>query len=322
MKKLIHIGLPKAASSSLQVGLSACDEIVFLGLYPTQNVAEEAHEVGEEQQCEIPYLNDPRIREFYLAFGFEHYSSSEQLQLYQAICSDYADAKKTLFFSYEGFASPMFSEVSPEVKLQRLVACCGDAEFLIVTRNQGDVIKSQYRDWPFDLTVKKGKGLSLDDWCLNELRRTDNMGPLMWFDFGRLLNPLLSITSKSCLHVLLFEDFIHEREQFCTSLSTLLNVDATILRSCLGGVQANRGVSARFNTYRKLRRLLPLSFSMRSVFPRPLLNAVFQILNRGGSESLEYDKKVREELEGYFGSANRSFAKEFNLPLDVKGYWL
>jgi hypothetical protein len=61
---------------------------------------------------------------------------------------------------------------------------------------------------------------------------------------------------------------------------------------------------------------------MRSVFPRPLLNAVFQILNRGGSESLEYDKKVREELEGYFGSANRSFAKEFNLPLDVKGYWL
>jgi hypothetical protein len=45
-------------------------------------------------------------------------------------------------------------------------------------------------------------------------------------------------------------------------------------------------------------------------------------LNRGGSESLEYDKKVREELEGYFGSANRSFAKEFNLPLDVKGYWL
>jgi hypothetical protein len=122
--------------------------------------------------------------------------------------------------------------------------------------------------------------------------------------------------------VLLFEDFISEREHFCADLSRMLNVDAAILQSCFSGVRANRGVGARYNAYRKLRRVIPLSFSLRSILPRSLLNVMFKFLNRGGFESLEFDKNVRAELEGYFGSTNRSIAKVLNLPLRAKGYWV
>jgi hypothetical protein len=321
MEILFHIGLPKAASSSLQVGLSACTNIVFLGLYPTQNIAEGLN-TASEPHGEIPYLNDPRIKEFYLAFGLEDYSTSEQVELYNAICSDYADGNKTLFFSYEGFTSPMFSEVTPHVKLQRLVQCCGDAEFLLVARNQGDVIKSQYRDWPFDLTIKDGRGMNLNEWCLNELQRTDKMGPLMWFDFQRLLEPLLSTVPLGRLHVLLFEDFISERAQFCADLSELLGADTDVVQSCLDGVRANRGVSARYNAYRKLRRIIPTSFSARSLLPQSLLNVIFRFLNQGGSEQIDFDPELKKQLEEYFIASNRGVAKQFKLSLGEKGYWV
>jgi len=321
MKILFHIGLPKAASSSLQVGLSACTDIVFLGLYPTQNVAEGLN-TASEPHGEIPYLDDPRIKDFYLAFGLKDYSAQVQCDLYTAICSDYANGDKSLFFSYEGFTSPMFSEVTPHVKLQRLVECCGDAEFLLVARNQGDVIKSQYRDWPFDFTVKNGKGLSLDEWCLNEMQRTDDMGPLMWFDFQRLLEPLLDAILPGRLHVLLFEDFISERAQFCEDLSELLRTDPDVVQSCLDGVRANRGVSARYNAYRKLRRIIPTSFSARSLLPQSMLNVMFRFLNRGGSEQLDFDSKLKKQLNEYFITSNRSVAKQFKLSLGEKGYWV
>lgn len=321
MKILFHIGLPKAASSSLQVGLSACGDIVFLGLYPTRNVAEGLN-ASSEPHRKIPYLKDPRIREFYLAFGLKEYSAQMQCDLYAVICSDYTDANKTLFFSYEGFTSPMFSEVTPHVKLQRLVECCGDAEFLFITRNQGDVIKSQYRDWPFDLTIQGGKGLNLNEWCLNELQRTDCTGPLMWFDFQRLLEPLLDTILPGRLHVLLFEDFISERAQFCADLSELLEADTDVVQSCLDGVRANRGVSARYNAYRKLRRIIPTSFSARSLLPQSLLNVMFRFLNRGGSEQLDFDSELKKQLKKYFIASNRSVAKQLKLSLGEKGYWV
>lgn len=322
MRKIIHIGLPKSASSSLQVGLSACDDIVFLGLYPTQNVAEDLDSPAVVNRQEIPYLIDPRIKEFYLAFGLKAYSANEQSERYCAICADYKDADKALFFSYEGFTSPMFSEVTPEVKLQRLVECCKDAEFLFVARNQATVIQSQYRDWPFDLTVANGKGLNLNEWCENELGRTDDLGPLLWFNFERLLSPLLQRLPRNRINVLLFEDFVSDREKFCSDLSQLLGGDSANLVSCLEDVQSNCGVSARYNMYRKFRRLFPLSFSIRLILPKWLLNLIFKYLNRGGAASIEFEESMRELLKEQFSTTNRKIADEFNLPLGAKGYWL
>jgi hypothetical protein len=321
MKILFHIGLPKAASSSLQVGLSACADIVFLGLYPTQNVAEGLN-TAKDPHKEIPYFDDPRIKEFYLAFSLKDYSTRMQSDLYAAICSDYANDDKTLFFSYEGFTSPMFSEVTPYIKLQRLVECCSNATFLFITRNQGDVIKSQYRDWPFDLTVTGGRALNLNQWCWNELQRADCMGPVMWFDFQRLLEPLKEIVLVGRLHVLLFEDFIEDRGQFYVGLSKLLGTNAETVKSCLYGVRANQGVSARYNAYRKLRRLVPASFSIRSILPEWLIKVIFRFLNRGGAEQLNFDLELKKKLEELFKTSNRDVAKQLKLSFDGKGYWV
>ena len=320
MRMIIHLGLPKSASSTLQVGLSACEGIIFLGLYPTCNVAEVPNQNFEHM--EIPYLKDSRIKDFYAGFSFAKYDSRVQAELYQSICSDYADADKALFFSCEALTSPMFSEVTPKVKLERLVECCDDAEFLLISRNQEDVIKSQYRDWPFDLSVKGGRGLNLNEWCLNELRRSDDMGPGRWFDYQRLLEPLQGQFADGRLHVLLFEDFVHARERFCADLASLLKVDSALVEACLADVQANRGVSARYNAYRKFRRLLPASFSMRSIMPKPLLNSAFRFLNRGEAEVLELDDAVRDQLVEHFSASNRAVAEQLKLSLEGKGYWV
>ena len=147
-------------------------------------------------------------------------------------------------------------------------------------------------------------------------------GPGRWFDYQRLLEPLQGQFADGRLHVLLFEDFVHARERFCADLASLLKVDSALVEACLADVQANRGVSARYNAYRKFRRLLPASFSMRSIMPKPLLNSAFRFLNRGEAEVLELDDAVRDQLVEHFSASNRAVAEQLKLSLEGKGYWV
>lgn len=316
-KTIFHIGFPKAASSSLQVALCSRDEVVFLGLYPTNNVAE----CRENVPAGVPYLEDPRIKEFYLAFSLLEFDAAAQRDLFCALCSDYGCAEKPLFFSYEGMTSPMFSEVAPDVKLARMIECCLEAEFVLVARKQGDLLKSQYRDWPFDLTVKNGRGLRFDEWIQNELNRSDLMGPLKWFELDRVLKSFVDANCLERLHLLCFEDYVARSDVFGRQLASILRIDASLMIDCLSGKHANRGVTRRMNVYRRIRRAIPLHFSLRKLLPNCIQAVFFGFMNRGGSEQLEYSPELEAALEGYYRSGNVAAADLCRLDLEGKGYW-
>lgn len=64
----VHIGYPKAGSTTLQQNLFAQhSEIINLGLYPTANVGNpsSANKVREQQEFNVPYLKDGRIKSLY-----------------------------------------------------------------------------------------------------------------------------------------------------------------------------------------------------------------------------------------------------------------
>ena len=321
MKVVIHIGFPKAGSSSLQKGLSQCADLTFLGLYPTNNIAEVGGNVSKSEK-QIPYLSDPRIAAFYRAFARADYSHEEQVQLYGEICVDYNDGCRVLFFSCEAFTSPMFSEVSPATKLKRLYACCSDAKFILIARNQADIIKSQYRDWPFDLTVENGRPLNLEEWVVNELQREDEMGPLKWFDLLKITQPIFDAGKPGTLEILLFEDFVSSRSTFCRELAEVLRINQVELERCLDQRPANQGISKYYNLYRKLRRLILGSVPVGRLVPRRVRTCLLRLLNSGKPEKLIFSSELESLLSSEFARGNHVVADRYNLDLKARGYWI
>ena len=313
--------MPKAASSSLQVTLSNVKELSFLGLYPTKNIAEFPQNKKTFDK-DIPYLKDQRILNFYKNFSLSSYNEEEQKELFQEIVEHYSEPDKTCFFSLEALTSPIFSEVSPELKLSRLIKCCPNAEFLIIVRNQLGLIKSQYRDWPFRLinNQKMGEPITISEWCQYELKKGVSMSPLKWFDYQLIASIFLKYHKK--LHVLCFENFVSKDEIFFEELSEILAVDKESLLVGANSVHSNLGISKRYNNLRRLRKKFKILKVFSLFIPTIIKNHILQYINRGPKEELTISEGVLEQLKKYFINNNEEFNKENNYKLDKKGYWL
>ena len=193
MSVYIHIGYPKAGSTTLQQNLFANhSEILNLGLYPTSNVGNTSHTYSKYNNIEqnIPYLTDAKIQKLYLELIQPDgvvYDEFKAKKLWADIKSDYpvSTSDISVILSHEGITSSRFANPELMEKARRIKYVFGEVKILIVIRAQQQMLKSLYRDHPFDPRTLEyhQRHVGFSEWLDIDIKRKHgNLTNILYFD--------------------------------------------------------------------------------------------------------------------------------------------
>ena len=173
-KTVFHIGFPKSASTTLQKKLfDKHAQINFMGIYPTGNIGQDAG----KNNIDTLYLKNGSLKKFHCCLtdleGIEYYFS--KVESYYSEVELLMSTDKINIFSNERFTSVLFTHKDRAEKARRIKCFFPDAKIIIVLRNQLDIIKSQYRDHPFDPRnlYANRKSVSIDEWINRDFLNYD-----------------------------------------------------------------------------------------------------------------------------------------------------
>jgi len=301
MKRLlIHVGYPKAASTSLQNGL-------FLALHKAKaiNFLGRAFESG--------FYGTRRNKADYKDW-FDHVVGNNPFDVKNSLgtLSD-----EIINFLSEGLF--MMNErrsdriVGPELLHQQFSAQADKIDIMIIIRKQEDLVPSYYVQ-----NYRKLEEKQFSDF-LTQNQDRKWAGEAKIFNFCDVAQAYAAVFGKDHVHVLLFEDFVQNRQRFSAELAKLMAVDPGIIELNLGKIQLNETrkdadtVIIKKNRTRFLRRLikkleatgLKFADTLRSRIPavtaqekRTLFEA-FKDSNVRLAEEFGLDHRVMQEY-GYF----------------------
>lgn len=245
-----HIGLPKAASTTLQLHLfPALEGFDYLGLCPTGNIVPNQQQVDEDSA----YLSDDRLRDLYFDMIKQdvlQYDEAQQRSRLADIVTD-RPADRIRFFSHEAFTSAIFSHPDIGLKLSRIKSLLPDARVILLLRNQLDWLISQYRDQPFDpRNPAIGQSMEFRSW-LNLVQSDPQVKILSTLEYGTLIKRCEELFGVENVCVLLMEDMSGDIQRFAGTLGAFIGVEPAMIATKLQGAHENRGVSASINRERK-----------------------------------------------------------------------
>jgi hypothetical protein len=313
----IHIGYAKAASTTLQKCLfSKHPDINYLGLLPTNNVGIDVEPIN----WDCIFLSDSLVRRFYnnivqqdsLQFLFDKNNDF----LLKNLKSKFHGSKINLL-SHEGLSDTYSADRG--VKAERLYRLFPTAKIIIIIRNQYDIIKSQYRDHPFNpLNRDFGAAISLEDWlniCIVNQNKISFLPSLNYYEVYKYYEKLFG---KTNIKVLVFEDLLRDDNSFTNKLSCFMGIDKEISHDLLNSKIENIGVSARFNRYRKIRRSLSFKIPFRKILSDKFCNSIESFLKKGRKDNIVMGDKVKGEILDFYKKSNIELGKE--LHIDFKSY--
>ena len=322
-KTIFHIGFPKSASTTLQKQLfDKHSQINFMGIYPTGNIGQDS----KEKNIETHYLKNNSLQEFHNCLtnleGIEYHFSdvNKYFEDIQALLSD----KKVNIFSNERFSSVLFAHKDRAQKAQNIKQFFPDAKIVIIIRNQIDIIKSQYRDHPFDPRnlYSNQKSVTIDEWIERDFKNYD-ISFLKSIEYYKIVRYYSELFGKEKVGVFLFEELVKDLESFSTKLSKFLNIDEKETLKLLNSKHENDGVSQNLNSYRKFKsnisNLVPKSIK-NSNFIRNIDQQLFQKLKKGKKQKIEMSKESTQKIYDYYNEQNKLLSKEYNLELKKYGY--
>ena len=257
---VFHVGYPKAASTTLQKNLfSAHTDVTNLGVYPTSNIGKDSK---FSKAINAPILSDLRISKLHDYIACQDgiiFDKVETKQLWKSILFDYEEGKPASIFSNERFLSARFSNSEVVEKARRLYEVCPEAKILIVIRKQVDMLKSLYRDHPFDPRTLEfqPRPVSFSRWLEIDMQRphASLSNTLL---FNRMVEIYEGFFSKEQVLVLPIELLKLEYENFLNQLSQFAGINADETLQLMKEKPENKGISSLGNRYRRWRnRLLP-----------------------------------------------------------------
>lgn len=332
-KHFFHIGYPKAASTSLQKNLFAeSPNLVNLGLYPTSNIGNDAL---TNQPDNIPYLKDERIRQLYQAIslsGSLEFDLESTKKLWDQIRSDYEALdrrclKKSIILSHESITSARFANPSLLEKASRIRDIFGPIRIIIVTRRQQDVLKSLYRDHPFDPRTMESRPrpVNFNEWLEIDLSRASlSVAHSLYFD--RLLYLYEKLFGKENILVLPMELMQLNLESFSGALSKFMGIDSNSTFRLLNRPPQNTSVSGLGNRYRVLKARYAPKLSLIKPLKAPLLKFdryVFGHLKKiGRPPSVNISSQHENLLFNLYAKSNTNLSRDYDLSLDSLGYYV
>ncbi len=302
MSALIHIGANKSASTTLQRCLFA--------------VHPELHYVGEDG------AGYARYKELMTSFLwtdnlFWDRGAAERFFDQQ---KEMAAGKKLVFSSEDIMTSHIASQC-----LERLRFLVGEADILLVIRNQIDAVVSYYASHGAYLrpapSIHFKRFVPLDSW-LEYNHSINEYGALAGFDYWRFVDYCERIFGEGRVKILMFEDLISDRGDFYTGLAELLNISAGDISSCLENSHERKRHTWRRYHYSRI--LSALSFNMPVANANPgkiMFGDRFEgFLNGGRRISFELSDIWEKRLTRRYEQGNMKLASKYGLPLADYGY--
>jgi hypothetical protein len=290
---IIHVGIVKAASTTLQEHLFARHS----GL----------HHVGGPWRSQA------------LAVGFGNLTATEVYDFdacgLRALCAAELDAAagagRVASFSAEAFT--ICDRANRVMTAERLREVCGPAKIVAVLRNQIDWLSSRYVH-NYVKSIPETR-LDFDDWLYSHWKR-DTFSYRHHADFDTMLRVYGDVFGMENVHVLLLEDLIADKHDFVSRLCTIMGVDADEGIKLLATAH-NEKRGSRLGYLRRRFGLLPdVAFS--PMVPKPLYDAVTAMA--GGKMDPVFTDAWRHEVEDYYRTGNRRVAERFGIDLGARGY--
>lgn len=207
---------------------------------------------------------------------------------------------------------------SHEEVAERALHYLGDADVLVVLRNQSDWLNSWHRQ---GLKTGKYRERKFDRWLSTEIG--PRVGELFsMLDHERTYDAYANIFGEHKVHVRLYENYRSDLGKLAGEFAQILGVDPLEAEKLMEGKSKNV-TGAYYHTHPEvLKRLqrLPLVANCLGLVPAELRSTIgrwMKVRRSYGDLSTESRRKVRE----HFSDSNRSLIEKLNIDASGLGYF-
>ena len=301
-KSVIHIGANKTASTTLQRSLFSHHS----GLYY----------LGEDG---ADYKNYKEIVDSMVSDDDLHFPQNQCRDLFQRH-TDSASGK-TFIYSNED----MMTSRVPVLCAERLKAMLPDAQVLLVIRNQNTAIPSFYCNHGAFLKPAPPsyfrRHVSFDDWMSFQIM-FPKYGALASFFYNRFASVYAGLFGAESLHILLFEEFVTNKDVFVEKLCRVLEIEFDEARRLLGERHERRRITSRMLAYNRFRTRFFWGVPFFAHIPggQRLTDRFQRFLESGASAKTELTGAWRERLFELYAEENSVLASTYGLPLQDYDY--
>lgn len=295
MKKvLVHVGYPKAASTTLQNGL-------FLELH---------------KKNAINFLG----RAFESGFYGAKSNKSEYKKWFNRVLDNkdcdgpnaigkLAEASVNLlsegwFITHERFNDRI---VSPEILQKHFSRDADQIEVLIIIRKQEDLIPSYYIQ-----NYRRLEQTKFAEYLAYNVKHKWT-GEAKIFNFRDMVRAYADVFGRNKVHIVLFEDLVGNKDRLSAELGKALNVDAAIIKASLGERQLNQ-------TRNEAGTVVVRKFDKKSLRYRLFQKLEKVSLSLGDFLRIRVPTASGEEkrtIHQFFKASNLELAEEFSLDKNV-----
>lgn len=227
----------------------------------------------------------------------------------------------SFFFSYEAAIGTVYSYPDVKVKAQRLHQIFGDdLKIILIIREQTAILKSQYRDHPFDpKDIRSGKPVSFEKWYeLTNKMRYFRFTDLLFYD--RLINIYDDLFGRENVLVLPLELMVQNPESYAEKMGQFLGEDPKNIHENLGKKPANTGYSGGTNQIRKMSRYFPQLVGLSKALPAPLREFLKKCVKGQSTEKINLSEALEKQIRSTYAASNTQASKRIDIDLDQLGY--
>lgn len=309
----IHVGLRKAASTTLQRGLFAkLPGINHFGMW-----LDDATRFGDPR---VPDL----IHRIILSDGVNYDRAAARALAEEAILSN-LDSGRINTLSDEKLGGFWRGYADRRLIAERLKDLFGNIRIIVMVREQIDhflanyiALGGEYKLAPDRLRVR----LPVTD-HLEYMMRYPDYEQLGHLKVGQLASMYADIVGKENVCVLVFEEMRDDLAAFAGRIGGFLGVEPGAIVASLRGRHENlRRQTKLMLAYRSLRAHFLPGFSLASLFPKGMQTAFERALARGGKSQIRLPAEWIERLRVYYADDNARLAGAFGLDLARWGYAL
>jgi len=309
----IHIGLRKAASTTLQRGL-------FARLPGLNHFGMWLDDATRFRDPRVPQL----IHRIILSDGVNYDRAAARALAEDAVLSNLS-ANQINTLSDEKLGGFWRGYADRRLIAERLKDLFGEIRIIVMVREQIDhflanyiALGGEYKLAPDRLRVR----LPVTD-HLEYMMRYPDYEQLGHLKVGQLTAMYADIVGRENVCVLVFEEMRDDLPAFAARIGGFLGVEADAVVSCLQGRHENlRRQTQPMLAYRSLRAHLLPGVKLSSMLPQRLHDGFQAALARGSRSHIRLPEEWVERLHGYYADDNARLAGTFGLDLARWGYAL